>query len=350
MKHPILEGGGYKFYIATWVVIGAVQVVILNLYYHVSVYPAILDGIVFNGLFLILGIGYWYVIHYAQPKISDITGLISWHFLVAFICILGAIYLSKFILAQAFSEEDVYLMFLEGSLLGRGFIGVLYYAVIMLIYYLIQYYQDLQEKLSNELELKSIIKETELKMLKSQINPHFIFNSLNSISALTLSSPENAREMIIKMSEFLRYSLAQDNEQITLVEELKHINLYLDIEKVRFGDQLIFESSIDEECMDCNVPRMILQPLFENAIKYGVYESVEPVTISLICENKRNELFLTISNNFDPESVIKKGEGIGLTNINHRLELNYGRTDLMVTNVENEIFTVKLVIPQTIQQ
>jgi len=184
-------------------------------------------------------------------------------------------------------------------------------------------------------------------MLKSQINPHFIFNSLNSISSLTLSTPEKAREMIVKMSDFLRYSLVQENEQITLKDELDQINTYLDIEKIRFGDQLIFESAVDAECLNGQVPRMILQPLFENAIKYGVYESMEPVTIKLFCENMNCELSITITNNFDPETIIKKGEGIGLANIRQRLQLNYGNRDLLMTRLENDQFTVNLRIPQS---
>jgi len=347
MIHPILEGRGRKYYFATWAIIATAQVVILYQYYEVPLYPALLDGLVFNVMFLILGIGYWFVVRYTLPKTNDLTGLISSHVMVAFISILGSVYFGDFILRITFPSESSYLSFLDNSLLGRGFIGVLYYAVIMLVYYMIQYYQDLQAKLSTELELKSIIKETELKMLKSQINPHFIFNSLNSISALTLSSPEKAREMIIKMSNFLRYSLVQDDEQITLNDELDQINIYLDIEKVRFGDQLIFESSVEEKCREKRIPRMILQPLFENAIKYGVCESVEPVTIKLKCGNADGELNIIITNNFDPEAVMKKGEGIGLANIRQRLQLNYGSRDLLTTHVENDRFTANLRIPQS---
>jgi len=347
MIHPILEGNGRKYYFTTWAIIAIAQVVILYQYYDVPLYPALMDGLVFNVMFLILGIGYWFVVRYTLPKTNDLTGLISSHVMIAFVSILGSVYLGDFILRITFPRESSYLSFLGNSLLGRGFIGMLYYAVIMLIYYMIQYYQDLQAKLSTELELKSIIKETELKMLKSQINPHFIFNSLNSISSLTLSTPEKAREMIVKMSDFLRYSLVQENEQITLKDELDQINTYLDIEKIRFGDQLIFESAVDAECLNGQVPRMILQPLFENAIKYGVYESMEPVTIKLFCENMNRELSITITNNFDPETIIKKGEGIGLANIRQRLQLNYGNRDLLMTRLENDQFTVNLRIPQS---
>lgn len=347
MIHPILEGRSNRFYFATWAVIATVQVVILNQFYGIPVYPALLDSLVFNAFFLIQGIGYWYVIRYALPKVRDVTGLISWHVLVAFITISGTIYLGEFILRQILTSQINYLEFLGQTLIWRGFVGVLYYAVIMLIYYLIQHYQNLQIKLNDELELKSIIKETELKMLKAQINPHFIFNSLNSISSLTLSSPEDAREMIVKMSEFLRYSLGQGSEVISLREELDQIKRYLEIEKVRFGEQLIFESALDEECLEWPVPRLILQPLFENAIKYGLYESIEPVTISLTCSQKSSNLLLTISNSFDPEAIIPDGTGIGLSNIRQRLKLHYGDSNLLSTKVAGNQFVVNLTIPES---
>ena len=346
MTHPIFEGRGNRFYFATWAVIGTVQVVILNQFYSITIYPALLDSLVFNAFFLILGIGYWYIIRYALPKARDVTGLISWHVLAAFITISVTIYLGEFILNQILTSQANYLEFLGQTLVWRGFVGVLYYAVIMLIYYLIQHYQNLQLKLNDELELKSIIKETELKMLKAQINPHFIFNSLNSISSLTLSSPEDAREMIVKMSEFLRYSLGQDSEQISLRVELDQIKRYLDIEKVRFGDQLVFESAMDQECLEWPVPRLILQPLFENAIKYGLYESIETVTISLAGSKKGNNILLTISNSFDPEAIIPDGTGIGLSNIGQRLKLHYGNPDLLSTKMVKNQFVVSLTIPQ----
>ena len=345
--HPILEGRGNRFYLATWAVIGTVQVAILNQYYEIPLNPALLDSLVFNSFFLILGIGYWYVIRYALPKVRDITRLVSWHVLVAFIAISGTIYLGEFILGQILISQINYLDFLEGTIIWRGLVGVLYYAVIMLIYYLIQHYQDLQEKLSIELELKSIIKESELKMLKSQINPHFIFNSLNSISSLILSSPEDARAMIIKMSGFLRYSLGQDNEQISLREELDQINRYLDIEKVRFGDQLVIERILSADCLEWSVPRLILQPLFENAIKYGLYESIERVIISFACTKKGTNLLLTISNSFDPTAIVENGTGIGLSNIRQRLNLHYGDPDLLTTKIDGTLFVVHLTIPQS---
>jgi two-component system, LytTR family, sensor kinase len=128
--------------------------------------------------------------------------------------------------------------------------------------------------------LKSLVKEAELHALKSQINPHFLFNSLNSISSLTMTDPLKAQEMVINLSSLMRYSLKHDQvDKVPFSEELKNNQLYLQIEKVRFGNKFNAVFDIDDKCLNANIPNMILQPLYENAIKYGVYEATEPVDI-----------------------------------------------------------------------
>ena len=149
-----------------------------------------------------------------------------------------------------------------------------------------------------ESKLKEKIKEAELQTLKSQINPHFLFNGLNSISSLTLSDPERAHDMIIKLSGFLRYSLAHDpNKLIPLKSEIENMESYVAVEKTRFGDKLIFEKEVCKGCDNKNVPFLILQPLIENAIKHGVYESTKPVVIKLFCkETTDDKLLIAVSN------------------------------------------------------
>jgi LytS/YehU family sensor histidine kinase len=121
--------------------------------------------------------------------------------------------------------------------------------------------------------------------------------------------------------------------------------LYLDIEKVRFGDKLQANFNIDG-CETCLIPNMILQPIYENAIKYGVYETTSQVEIKTNCFYDKNNLIFKVSNNYDPESHAKKGEGIGLLNIRKRLGLLYGDSTLLTVSDENQIFTINIVIPQ----
>ena len=139
------------------------------------------------------------------------------------------------------------------------------YGLVILTYYLFESLTNLSEKKAKEARLESLIKETELKMLRSQINPHFLFNSLNSVSSLTITDPEKARDMVIKLSEFMRYALSRKDEQpVSFRSELENLRLYLNIEKVRFGDRLSIEENIDENCLEIKMPVMLLQPLYEN--------------------------------------------------------------------------------------
>jgi len=217
---------------------------------------------------------------------------------------------------------------------------------MMGFYFLYIFYQNLMEKTAREAELKTLIKEAELKSLKYQLNPHFIFNSLNSISSLTIMDPGRAREMVIKLASFLRSTLNENEKQMNeLGDELKNVKLYLDIEKIRFGDKFDLVTEIKDDCLKIKVPNMIFQPLFENAIKYGVYESLEKVFIKVRCSSENNYLKFSVENNFDEEATPRKGKGIGLTNIKNRLSLIYNQDNLISVEKRKNIFTANVFIP-----
>jgi LytS/YehU family sensor histidine kinase len=209
------------------------------------------------------------------------------------------------------------------------------------------YYQNFKEKVKRESELKSLIREAELHALKSQINPHFLFNSLNSISSLTMSDPTKAQEMVINLSSLMRYSLKHDqNEKVRFGTELENNKLYLAIEKVRFGNKFLTVFKVDENCYKGELPNMILQPIYENAIKYGVYEAIEPVEIITEAWCTGESLVISVSNSYDPGVISKKGEGIGLRNIRERMNIIYGNPGLLKIKDNKKIFTVTLTIPQ----
>ncbi|OPZ96901.1 MAG: Sensor histidine kinase YpdA [Bacteroidetes bacterium ADurb.Bin408] len=192
-----------------------------------------------------------------------------------------------------------------------------------------------------------MLRTAELNFLKSQINPHFLFNSLNSISALTLSEPEKAREMIIKLSDFLRHVVSQpENKPVPLSYEIENIKRYLEIEKVRFGSKLEFVFDILADCADRLISVLLLQTLYENAVKHGVYESVEPITINTTVTLVNDFVEFKISNNFEPFVAGKKGAGIGISNIRERLRLLFNNTDLLAISKKDNIFEVLLKIPR----
>jgi LytS/YehU family sensor histidine kinase len=252
-----------------------------------------------------------------------------------------------YLLLRSFIGGDTEsVLFLDESIPFRSVIGGLIFLLIIMLYYLMVYSENLKQKINNEANLKTLVREAELSALKAQINPHFLFNSLNSVSSLTIRDPLKARRMIIELSEFLRYSLKyKEKEETSLDEEIQNIRRYLEIEKIRFETRLGFEMVVPENCKMQSLPNMILQPLFENAIKHGVYESLETVTIRLGCEINSDFLVLTISNNYDKSCHGKTGAGIGLKNINSRLKLIYGSDNLLSVSGINGIFTVILKIP-----
>ena len=347
IENPILKNKvSFLNYILIWVLVILTHIVILSAFYKISLPVSITDSLLFNIVFSVLGIMAWFPVKFIKTETGKRFLLLFNHLLIALIISGIWISLGYAILSQLYQQDLNYLEFLKASLPWRFFSGIMYYAGISLFYYALLFYYSLQEKIRRESELKSKVREAEMNMLKFQLNPHFLFNSLNSISSLTMGSPEKAREMIIQLSDFLRYSLQQDGMQKSSLEsELANIENYLTIEKIRFGEKLEFVKKIDEACLSCNIPSLILQPLFENAIKHGVYQSTGKVKIEIGCKQEGGMLVIWVKNNFDSETGIKKGAGIGLKNIAERLNLIYNANKLLEIKQETDRFTVFMHIP-----
>jgi LytS/YehU family sensor histidine kinase len=198
------------------------------------------------------------------------------------------------------------------------------------------------------IEKERQLAQSEINNLQQQFQPHFLFNSLNSISALVKSQPEQARTMIHNLSDYLRLTLQKSKEDfITVKEELDYLNLYLEIEKVRFGHRLEVSTQLTEDCSAYILPSLLLQPIVENAIKYGLYGNTGNLLISLHIQCKDELLEIIVSNPFDENSVSSsKGTGFGLESINRKLNLIYKRSDLLKTEKKNTTFITTLYIPQ----
>ncbi|MFC2114545.1 sensor histidine kinase [Bacteroidota bacterium] len=332
-------------YLVVWIVVAAVHMTIIKAAYHFPFRFAFTDSLVFNTLFALFGVGLWYVARYSDLQKKAVLEIIIHHLTGTTITLIIWLSGGLFILQQLIINTE-YLEFLSSTITVRIISGVFYYSIIMSVFYLIINIRDLKERIEKEARMNEMLREAELKTLRSQIRPHFLFNSLNSISSLTLSNAPKAQEMVIKLSEFMRYSLTQTDEQlIPLSNELYHVRLYLDIEKVRFGEKLQIVVVADDLCNSLKVPAMILQPLVENAIKYGVYESTEVNTIHLTCSCNEQALHITIQNDYDPEHQYKKGTGTGLQNVSKRLSAIYNRSDLMTIRKTQNQFIAELNIP-----
>ena len=197
------------------------------------------------------------------------------------------------------------------------------------LYFGIKYYLQLQEQTEQTLKATSAAHQAQLKMLRYQLNPHFLFNTLNAISTLILDGAnETANQAVSRLSDFLRYTLDNDPmKRVTLGSELSAIDLYLEIEKVRFGDRLIIEKSIEAKAQDALVPSLILQPLIENAIKYAITPSEEGGTLRISARVQHKTLVLQISDSgpgLGNGNNGQKSSGVGLKNTRERLLQLYG--------------------------
>lgn len=218
-------------------------------------------------------------------------------------------------------------------------------SIISMLWYTLQEQQETEKR---KTEAEKLAREAELFKLRQQLQPHFLFNSLNSISALTGIEPEKARHMIQQLSDFLRGTLRKDEMQwTTLKEELEYLQLYLDIEKVRFGYRLQTAITCPDEVLALKLPSLLLQPVVENAIKFGLYDTTGEVTIEIKAASLDNTLQVTVSNPFDPETAQPlHGTGFGLTSVKRRLYLLFARQDLLQTTSNNNQFITIITIPQ----
>jgi hypothetical protein len=349
MKNPFLINRNYTIaYITAWILIAGIHAAVLWLTAGQELKLALSDSLVFNVLFAAIALGLWYSIRYYDFNKAGITDRLLNHLLIAVIVLGVWLGLSYLILNILWQDSAGYHEFLIDSLPWRGISGLFFYSMIILIYYLYINSEDRKAQITKESTLRLQVKEAEIDRLKAQINPHFLFNSLNSVSSLITSQPEQAREMLVRLSGFLRYALeSKHNNLTTLQSELENIRYYLEIEKVRFGDRLQFDFVIPEKCLKMSIPHMILQPLVENSIKHGVYESTEPVKIELKASCLRGDcLQIELSNDFDPEAPPRKGKGIGLINTKNRLFLAYNCNDCLTVERTANRFCIKMTIPQ----
>ncbi len=348
MSHPITGSRrAVVIYLFVWLLVSATQGLLYRFVLQFPLSVVLTDALVSNFLFGFLGLLAWYPTRYIPFQRHSPFYSILAH-VVAGLLVLGAwVLLTVAILNASFSNQETYIQFLNGSIAWRAMLGGLTYLVLVLVYYLVSNSQKLQERAKQEERLRSLVREAELNMLKSQINPHFLFNSLNSIASLTMSNPDEARDMIIRLSDFLRYSLKhRENEFVPLKEELGRMKDYLAIEKVRFGEKLTYEFDIGEECEKFPVPTMIFQPLFENAIRHSVYESTDPVNIRFTCQSDQGHMKTVITNDYDPEVPSRKGTGVGLENVKQRIELGYKDKASMYWKGEDGVFTVTILFPR----
>jgi sensor histidine kinase YesM len=281
--------------------------------------------------------------HYLPGKESYVN-------LVAIVSALTVLWflVSKFIVITVGGRKNISIDFFRLSDAIRLAISFLVLGCVTLIFVLKRTLEEKEVQSQRKADAEKLAKEAELFRLRQQLQPHFLFNSLNSISALVSRDPVQARKMIEQLSDFLRSTVKKENEQMTtLEEEFRDLELYLSIEKLRFGHRLSTTITKDENVSNNKIPALLLQPVLENAIKYGIYDTTDAVNILVSATKKDNMLQVTIQNPYDPDTLnTKSGTGFGLASVQRRLYLLFARTDLLKTEIKNNLFTTTIQIPQ----
>jgi signal transduction histidine kinase len=236
---------------------------------------------------------------------------------------------------------------LKPSLVALLFaMGVLLYGLLLAVNYLVMEFARARNAEKRELESKLMARDAELRMLRTQIDPHFLFNSLNSISALTSMDPKGAREMTLRLADFFRQSLGMDaHKKVPLEQEMVLNRHFLAIEKVRFGERLVHEEAIETSALPCLVPPMIVQPLVENAVKHGIGQLPEGGLLLVAAWRSGSQLKITVSNAVDETAPERRGNGIGLKNVRERLACAYGHEASVHWKKEDGRFIVEMTMP-----
>jgi len=309
----------------------------------ISIFAATADSLISNILLFFFCIVLSNILRYYQPGRNSSKYLLIWCLVFSFFWFL----ITLSVIPVLLRSDILFVRIFKSSLLLRFVFANFFIGGSILLMWVWQNYKNQHEENLRHLQLLQLVKESELYNLRQQLQPHFLFNSLNSISALAGTQPEKARQMIHQLSEFLRGTIKKDESLLVqFTDELTNARLYLEIEKVRFGHRLSVDFNIDPDCLEILMPPLVLQPIIENAIKFGLYDTLESVTIYIRAKVKEKNLLIDVSNPFDQNNFSsKKGVGFGLSSLKRRLFLLYNRSDLLKTSAESHIFTCRLIIP-----
>jgi len=290
----------------------------------------------------------WYSCKAAPINKTPVPRLFLTHIVAAVVVSMLWVLIAKalaYVLAQfrAFQGLDQRFGPQAGLLFGAGFF---LYVLAVASHYVILALEESRQAEAHAMQTSVLARDAELRALKAQVNPHFLFNSLNSINALTSIDPAKAREMCILLADFLRITLGLgEKSAIPLSEELSLVHKFLAVEKVRFGARLQVSEEIGEECQAMLVPPLLLQPLVENAVTHGIANLPEGGCVRLTARAHEGVLSITIENSFDAENTPTRRGGLGLANVRQRLEGRYEKdASLRVTSGDSR-FQVSLSLP-----
>ncbi|HWY12842.1 MAG TPA: histidine kinase [Bacteroidia bacterium] len=327
-----------------WLLASALQAHVLH-QFGLTWEISIKDGLVSNGLLSLVGLLTLNIYRFYQPGKSNRI----YRFALGLAIAVFYIFILKYLLIYVIPNNADYLLFLQKSIYLRFIFAFLLIGFITLANWIQNNSNEQKEKEKKQADVEALLREAELSKLRQQLQPHFLFNSLNSINALIGTKPYEARQMVQQLSDFLRGTLKKDEQKVVpLKEEFEQLKLYLEIEKVRFGHRLKVEMNITEQSQSFLIPPLLLQPIVENAIKFGLYDTIGEIMITVISKTEPGYLIVEVQNPYDGSTQsANKGTGFGLSSIKRRLYLLYARNDLMTTHKTETVFTTTLKIPQS---
>ena len=327
----------------SWLIVIADLALLLK-WFGLSWQVAVTDSLISNIILLLACLLVMNTLRFYIPRRERYLNILVWCIFLTIAWIL----LSRWILLLLYEHTEGYTEFMKFSIPVRSSIGFLLIGIMTMISIVWYNWEEQKENEERKSNAEKLAKDAELFKLRQQLQPHFLFNSLNSINALIGSKPGEARKMIQQLSDFLRGTLKKEEQQwVSLKEELQYLQLYLDIEKVRFGNRLSTNIEIDETAEELKLPALLLQPIVENAIKFGLYDTTDETIIGIKADVKEKNLVIQVQNPFDPEtSSPKQGTGFGLSSVQRRLYLLFARADLLSTQAKENIFTTTVIIPQ----
>ncbi len=338
--HPLLKSWRHLLqYLAWWVVLGAVLGFMLGVSGRLSLGETAAVTVPITAVLAAVCLSAWFVAR-SSPARSISVWKMSARLGIAAMCASALVLVFAHYLGMALNTvfPDLEERFRPAVPVLGGMCWLVYMLSLAL------HYLWISMERSKRAELLS--RESELKALKAQVNPHFLFNSLNSISALTSMDPARARDMCIRLSDFLRNSLRLGERiSIPFAEELALTKTYLEVEQVRFGERLRIVQDFDGAYADCDVPPLLVQPLVENAIKHGIATLVEGGEIAMTIRRNGQHLRVVVENPFDPDAPATRKTGFGLMNVRNRLEARYGGAARLDIQVGDRTYRVILSLP-----
>jgi sensor histidine kinase YesM len=316
---------------------------LLLMHYGLDFSAAAIDVVIFSLLLLLGFMLLENIFRFYLPSNKNVILVFILPFLISLIVLYVGDFLIKWVIADTYIDIE----FLDTIFIVRGFILLLVFTAYSLMLNFQGKLEEQAETEEREVKMQQMAKEAELYQLRQQLQPHFLFNSLNSISALVKAQPDKAREMVLQLSDFLRGTIQKEaHKWIKVNEEISFLKLFTDIEKVRFGHRLEVIFQVEAETKKMKLPHLMVQPLVENAIKHSLYGLTGEVTIQVNFKTKQKNLEVIIINPFDPKAGQAKGSGFGLEAVRRRLFLIFGRYDLLKTDAKSHNFIVELLIPQ----